>query len=115
MLLFENPSYFKNINGGTNMLYSRLKLLFCLIIGLALLFSPFVLELTSDGKASAMGFLGSSAGGSKSSSDRVVVADAESNPGDQPPVYPNPEPATLLLVGGGALGLVALRKKFTKK
>ena len=97
------------------MLYTRLKLLFCLMIGLALLFSPFVLELSSDGKASAMGFLGSSAGGSKSSTSRAAVADPESNPGDQPPVHATPEPATLLLVGGGALGLVALRKKFTKK
>ena len=97
------------------MLYSRLKLLFCLMIGLALLFSPFVLELSSDGKANAMGFLGSSGGSSKSSGSQVAVADPESKPGDQPPVYPNPEPATLLLVGGGALGLVALRKKFKKK
>jgi len=94
--------------------YSKLKVVFYLSISLMLLFAPFLLEISQDGKAYAF----SSKSGNKSSN---AVGEA-SAPGytiktgePNPPVHPTPEPATLLLFGAGAVGLAAFRKKFTKK
>jgi hypothetical protein len=99
---------------------SKLKILFYLTISLMLLFSPFLLDISSDGKASAMGILRSKGGNNRSSGSRVVNSEPE-NPGE--PITspatgaptPVPEPATMLLVGAGALGLAAFKKKFMKK
>jgi hypothetical protein len=93
------------------MICSKLKILIYVAIGLMLLFTPFLLDVSPDGKAHAMGILSGSGGGGGSSDSQIVVADPES----APPVHHTPEPATLLLVGGGAIGLAALRKKFMKK
>ena len=86
------------------MIYSKLKILIYVAIGLTLLFTPFLLDISPDGKAHAMGFLGGSGGG-----DNASVT------GSAPAVHHTPEPTTLLLFGGGAIGLAALRKKFKKK
>ena len=111
------------------MSHSKLKILHPLIAGLALLFVPILLEVPSDGKAYAMGFLGKKAKNDGSSGSRVALSDPDSNPGQEPapeqrPGEPNsapnrptpvPEPATWLLFGAGAAGLAAFRKKFKKK
>jgi hypothetical protein len=103
---------------------SKLKILFCLTVGLTLLFVPVLLEISPDGKAYAMGVLGKSGGKNKSSARRVAVSDPESNPGSNPgrgigetnsSPTPVPEAATWLLVGAGAAVLAAYRKKFKKK
>ena len=93
------------------MIHSKQRILIYVAMALALLFTPFLLDISPDGKAQAMGILGGSGGNNNSSDGGVAVV----SPGDQPPVHHTPEPATMLLVGGGAIGLVALRKKFRKK
>jgi hypothetical protein len=101
------------------MIYSKIKMLIYLTMFVMLLFTPFLLDISPDGKAHAMGWLGSSAGGSRSSGSQLASSEPESqplqsDPGTRPPT-PVPEPATMLLVGGGALGLAALGRKFKKK
>jgi hypothetical protein len=86
---------------------SKVRFSLCLAISFAVLITPFLLGISLDGKAHAMGFLGSSGG--NSSGTGVNVSESAPN------VYPNPEPATLLLFGAGAVGLAVIRKKFRKK
>jgi hypothetical protein len=95
------------IIGGVNMLYSKLKILFCLTVCFTILFAPFLLEIFQDGKTYAF----SSRGNNKSSN--TPVPDGPTN--DNPVTAPVPEPATWLLVGAGAAGVAVLRKKFKKK
>ncbi len=101
------------------MTHSKLKIAFCLTVGLMVLFSPFLLDISSDGKASAMGWLGSKPGNGGSSGSRLAKSDPKPDPqpthGEPTPPTPVPEPATMLLVGAGALGLAAFKKKFMKK
>jgi hypothetical protein len=102
------------------MAYSKLKILFYLIISVMLLFSPFLLDLSPDGKTYAMGVLGSSPGGHRSSGSQIAVSEPNNSldPGETAPnssPAPVPEPATLLLFGAGAVGMAAFRKKFRKK
>jgi len=94
------------------MAHSKLKVLLFISLGLMLLFTPFLLDISHDGKAYA--FMDRSAnngskGDGSSSGGYNIVND------DPPPVHPTPEPATLLLFGAGAVSLAALRKKFRKK
>jgi hypothetical protein len=85
---------------------SKLKTLFCLAAVLTLLFAPLALEISKGGNAYAMG-LGGGGGGSDSSPGGSISG--------SPSVYPNPEPATMLLFGAGAAGLVAYKKYKNKK
>ena len=94
------------------MTHSKLKMLFCLAVGLTVLFAPFSLEILPGGETYAMGNWFSKDRSNSGSSSHVRVANQEQTPGAPAPV---PEPATMLLVGAGALGLAAFRKKFRKK
>ena len=103
------------------MLYSKLKLLFFITMSLMLLFAPFLLDISPDGKTYAMGSSGSKPKGHHFSSGQFAYSNPDSNsdtnqtldPGQAP--APVPEPATLLLFGAGAVGMAAFRKKFRKK
>ena len=93
---------------------SKLKLLLGLTVCLAVLFAPFLLKGSLDGKAYAMGFLGSS-GGNGGGDDLSSSTVAPTTKPESPPVSQNPEPATMLLFGAGAVGLAVAKKKFKKK
>jgi hypothetical protein len=104
------------IIGGVNMLYSKLKILFCLTVCFTILFAPFLLEIFQDGKTYAFSSRGnnkSSNRGDKATFGFTPVPDGPTN--DNPVTAPVPEPATWLLVGAGAAGVAVLRKKFKKK
>ena len=96
--------------------HSKLKILLFISLGLMLLFTPFLLDISHDGKAyawmSRSANNGSKGDGSNSTGGYTLVGDPSN---DQPPIHPTPEPATLLLFGAGAVSLAALRKKFRKK
>jgi len=92
--------------------YSKLRTLLYLTISLTLLFAPFSLEILQDGKTYA--FSSRSHNKSSNTKDKPMVEITPVNDGPTAP-SPVPEPATMLLVGAGALGLAAFRKKFRKK
>ena len=102
--------------------YSKLKFFFCIAVCLAILLAPFALEITSGGKALAF----SSRSGNKDNfavthtpvnkkhqtswSDYKPLTTEDQN--EAQTTHPVPEPATMLLVGGGLVSLAIFRRKF---
>ena len=99
--------------------YLKLKFFFCVAVCLTMLLAPFALDITPDGKAQAF----SSRSGNKphfqvapkpqSSWSNYKPPTAEGQGGSQT-THQVPEPATMLLVGGGLAGLAIFRRKFKK-
>jgi hypothetical protein len=86
------------------------------------LFAPFFLDNSPDGKTYAFssksgnksrGFTSQSGAGGEDSTFGYKIVKTEPTDGTAP--APVPEPATWLLVGAGAAGLAAYKKKFKKK
>jgi hypothetical protein len=97
------------------MTLSKLKTLFCLAAVLTLLFAPFVLEISQHGNAYGgilFGGGGGSGSGSAGGGDGTTISDT---PDNTAPTAHTPEPATMLLFGAGAAGLVAYKKYRKKK
>ena len=93
----------------------KLKLFLCLTVCLMLLFAPFLLDISQNGKVYAFSSRShnrSSNIGESSTFGYTLPATEE--PTNDSPVRV-PEPATWLLVGAGAAGMAAFRKKFSKK
>lgn len=96
---------------------SKLKIVSCLTVCLTVLFAPLLLEIFQDGKTYAF----SSRSNNKGSKGTGEFSAPGYTPVDQEPTdnntapAPIPEPATWLLLGAGAAGVAAFRKKFKKK
>jgi PEP-CTERM motif len=103
--------------------YSKFKILFCVAVSLTMLLAPFALDITPDGTAQAF----SSRSGNKRHFQSEKNSAKKPKPswvknefhkkGQNGPIsapHPVPEPATMLLVGGGLAGLAIFRRKFKK-
>jgi hypothetical protein len=106
-------------SGGSKMGYSKLSIVLCLTVCLTVLFAPFLLEISSDGKTYA--FSSRSHNNKSNTKDKVrsfngyTPPEGEDPANNNPGPAPVPEPASWLLIGAGAAGLAVLRKKYRKK
>jgi hypothetical protein len=100
--------------------YSKLKIFLCLSVCFLFLFGPILLEITPVEKA----YAGGGGQGSKKKKSHYSSASEAGpekfgykigDPENSTAPAPVPEPATWLLVGAGAAGLAAYKKKFKKK
>jgi hypothetical protein len=106
--------------------YSTLKIIFFIAVFLTMLSAPIALEIAPDGNAFAFGSHSGSKnnGGSLKrkplskntnwSEYKTLKVEKPVHSSENLAVHPVPEPATMLLVGGGLAGIAMFRKKFKK-
>jgi hypothetical protein len=93
----------------------KLKHFLCLTVCLTLLFAPFLLDISQNGKTYAFSSRsGNNLSGTGGDSNTFGYTLTTEDPPNNDPVRV-PEPATWLLVGAGAAIMAAFRKKFRNK
>jgi hypothetical protein len=103
------------------MSHSKPKIFLGMMVCLIFLFAPFFTDICPDGKAYAFSSkkgnkhigVASHSGGGGDEDNTFGYKIVKDNPENSP--APVPEPATWLLLGAGAAGLAAYKKKFRKK
>ena len=98
--------------------YSKLKCFFGVAVCLAILLAPFALEIAPDGDALAFSSRSGNRGPGKLVRKSPRTTWSEYKPlksegqGEAQTTHQVPEPATMLLVGGGLVSLAIFRRKF---